>query len=296
MELKSVSDFVSSLDISALQHADGQFKCPHNRLTFECLCGETHHFEKNQYGYLTPPLKPGEPNEEFWGTSILVFVGDQQLLVRCRNLNGLVCVQVDKKLFKQSARAVYFVSYATINKADQGWGLCLTNRRGTFDFNVLGQARSDYPTPKIYRTITEFEDVLLAYGEENLDGQGSYVPELVGQVFKCSCGGSHDMGGLRSDYSMIQSLSPYEYETVPVVWIWKNRSANIAHGLVYRCPSAYVMLALRPSRLVIWSAEIPLFDKQNKDTSKLPEGVARSLEYLTSKIELEKNFRGQADT
>lgn len=193
-------------------------------------------------------------------------------------------MSVEKRLFDHYAKVVYFISYATLNSASNGFGLLFESERDVFDFNQIGQHRLEYPT-KNYSTRLEMEEALLAEPSENISEVGRFVPQLESEYFDCPCGSKHAMGGTRSYYSLVQYGTVV---TVPLLAVYKDLNSRMVKCVLYRCPERYTMIGWRPSRPALWSAKIAPITKENRSSSRLPEKIFNVLENHSFMVEVHK--------
>lgn len=287
-ELTDIASFVQYLQSTRLRYPElgqGRGYSPYRSLEFDCPCGRRHELKKNQYGFLATP-GPISIDPSMVYVRPQIFLGGDQVLISCSDLQGLVCISVKKGIVNQSAEVSYFISFDTLNEVNNGFGLLVESKDGVFDFNEIGQQRKEYPT-KNFTTQIEFEEALLMDPIENIAESGRFVPQLEYEYFDCPCGSSHAMGGISSEFSLVQYGTAV---TVPLLAIYKDLNNRSVKSALYRCPARYTMIVLRPSRPALWSAKIPPITKKDRTSSQLPQKVFDVLQSHSFMAEMDRRF------
>ena len=292
-EITDIAWFARTLQdhkIRLAENEQGRGYTPFSALEYNCPCGDRHELKKNKHGFLVQPGLLVHVNDpEFIAVRPELFLDSEHVLMSCSELNGLGLVSVDKKLFKQSATATHFIRYTTLNRANKGFGLIVETPDANLDFNLIGQSRQDYPTEE-FSDQHGMENALMREPEEHIIPARRYIANLSEEVFKCPCGSSHRMGGVREDFSLFQLGKQV---TLPVLVVLNDLSKRTWKSVLYRCPERYTMISWRPSKRALWSAKIEMISHRDTATSILPKTVFEILSGCTQTVEIERFLKNE---
>lgn len=284
-EITSVSEFVNYLRASNTLYSAECFSksSPYRFLDYDCPCGRRHDLRKNEDGFLVPS-GPLRLKSDPYYSSIRpeIYTATNQVLISCSHVQGLVCVSVERTIFRQSTNTLFFIKYETLNAASNGFGLLYKTSDDIFDFNIIGQSRVKYPT-KILTSRIEMEEQILLEPSENILPSPQYFKNMT-EYYLCPCGAKHKMEGIREDYSLVQFG---KIVTVPILVILTNLTDKKWKSVLYRCPTRYTLLEWRPSVPALWTAEIELFGHDVQKYTRLNDDIFKVFSAHTDRVHIE---------